>query len=51
MDRQSQGTTEFKTIEEILGSLKITEEYALDENKSTKLTLSEEMLIVFIPVI
>ena len=50
MDRQSQ-RTDIKTLEEILRSLKITEEYTLDENKSTELASSEEMLTVSIPVV
>jgi len=36
-------------LEEILGSLRITEEYALNENKTTELGIPEEnMLIVLV---
>jgi len=38
--------TGIEILEEILRSLRITEEYILDENKTTKLGTSEEMLIV-----
>jgi len=43
MDRQNQGTTGTKALEKILGSLKITKEYALDGNKTIEPALSEEM--------
>ena len=44
-DRHSQGITGIKTLEEILRSLKIIEEYILEENRTIELTL-EKMSIV-----
>ena len=44
MDTHRQKATSIKTLKEILGSLKITEEYLLDRNKTMEL-VSEDMLI------
>ena len=52
MDQQHQGTN-IKILEEILESLRITEEYTLDKNKTTELETPEIILtiLVIIPVI
>jgi len=51
MDRQSQETIDIEALEEILESLKITEEYTSDRNRTTESATSEEMLTAPIPVV
>jgi len=51
MDRQCQGMTDIEVLEKILGSLRITEEYILDENKTTELTTPEEILTVSVSTV
>ena len=45
MDRHSQETTGIKTLEDILGLLRITKEYISNKNRTTKPVLSEEISI------
>jgi len=45
MDRHSQEITGIKTLEEILGSLRIIKEYISNKNRTTKPALSEEISI------
>jgi len=45
MDSQCQ-KTDIETLKEILGSLRITKKYALDENKTIELEISEENMLV-----
>ena len=51
MNRQSQETTNIEALEKILGSLRITEEYTSDRNKTIELALSEEILTTYTPVV
>jgi len=43
--------TNIEALKEILESLRITEEYTSDGNKTIELTSSEEMLMVSIPAV
>ena len=45
MDQQYQGT-DIEVLEEILVSLKITKEYALDKNRTTELVATEQAVML-----
>ena len=47
MDQQHQGTN-IEVLEEILESLKITEEYALEKNWTIELETSKNMLTILV---
>ena len=51
MDRQHQGTTDIEVLEEILGLLRITDEYVSDKNITIELTILEDMSIVSVSVV
>jgi len=43
VDRHSQRTTGIEVLEEILGLLRITEDYTSNRNKTTELALKEKL--------
>lgn len=51
MDRQHQGTTDIEVLEEILRSLRITDEYVSNKNITIELAIPEDMLIVSVSVV
>ena len=51
INRQSQEIIGIKTLEEILELLRITKEYTSDRNRTTELTLSEEISMILIPAV